>query len=382
MTEAATQALPRAQQPAGPPTPIAWLMGLTTCVLTTGFIYWGVQLAQRDPMSLPVIRAPEGLARLEPTQPGGLQSEFQGLAVNQLQSGEAGDEDQVIALAPAPMGLSEEDIPALIDLEADALEPVQVEIAEIDGAEIVPAPEDGSDVAALDDSEIMMPVTAEEVEAALAEALKLAEEAVQSSQPETETAAVDEEEIDIASLIVADVKSNLISTTEVEEAEGTTAEASDAVEAEVAEDATEMAAEEATVAEVEETDVAEIAATAEETETAETDAVEIVLEAAQPTSSSEKALGEIDVASVDVGTRLIQLGAFGSREIALDMWQTLQNRNTDLLGGRSYFIQPVESGGKTLFRLRVLGFETTADARSMCAALTDRKTPCIAVIQR
>lgn len=359
MTEAATEAYSRVQRPAGPPTPIAWLMGLTTCALTVGIIYWGVQLAQRDPTSLPVIRAPEGVARVEPSKPGGLKSEFDTLAVNQLQSGETPEESNIIALAPASIGLSEEDIPALIELENDAVAPVRVEIAEIDGEQIPEPVETEVASTAKDDAseaEVMMPVSAEEVEAALAEALRLAEEAV-SGTPETESAELQENEaqeveIDLAGLILAEIKEGL-EDTDVEDA---------SVETENTEE--------------------EAVAVVEEDAATPSEAIEEVLDAAQPTSANETTVGGTEVASVEAGTRLIQLGAFGSRDIARDMWKTLQTRNADLLAGRSYFIQPVESGGKTLFRLRVLGFETTADARNMCAALTDRKTPCIAVIQR
>lgn len=345
--------------PSGPPTPVSWLMGLTTCALTAGVIYWGVQLAQRDPNSLPVISAPEGLARLEPTHPGGFQEEYTGLAVNKIQSGEV-SEETVIALAPQPDVLEAEDVPALVDLEAEELAPARVDIQELDGEEQVQqaAAVPASITDAETGAEITMPVTAEEVELALAEALQLATEMMEERTGETpveETSAeeapatdVAEEEIDIAGLIVADVISQLAEPNEDEKA-----------------------------AEAEEANVEE-QPTVEVTETVE-DALDV---AEQAKASTGGVVGGQEVASVETGTRLIQLGAFASRDIARTMWQTLQSRNSDLLAGRSYFIQPVESGGKTLFRLRVLGFENTDEARAMCTALTERKTPCLAVIQR
>lgn len=365
MTEAANTAYSRAQRPAGPPTPIAWLMGLTTCALSAGVIYWGVQLAQRDPMSLPVIRAPEGYARLEPTKLGGLQSEFDDLAVNDLQSGAASDGEGVIAMAPSPAGLAAEDVPALIELENEALEPVRVEIAEIDTIAGPGAPMNAPSTPEAEVDGVLMPVTAEEVELALAEALELAKEAVENADS-AELSASDvailegaeagdgeTDEIDIASLILEDLKDDLEPAAE--------AETTTALEATETEDAAQEPVE----------------VVAENIET-----VEDVLASAEPIRASDPTTGGAELASVAAGTRVIQLGAFGSRQIARDMWQTLQSRNADLLAGRSYFIQPVESGGKTLFRLRVLGFETTADARNMCAALVERKTPCIAVNHR
>lgn len=353
-----------AQRPSGPPTPVSWLMGMVTCALTAGVIYWGVQLAQRDPNSLPVIRAPEGLARLEPTNPGGVQEEFTGLAVNRIQSGDL-SEEEIIALAPDLSLLEEEDVPALLDLEGEEITPTRVDINELNGEQVVEVPDLAPMTTRVDDetgAEIMMPVTAEEVETALAEALKLAstmmegEETAASGEAAAVASDATSEEEDLAALIFEDVISQLSAAESAEEG---------AAEAVAEEAATEDQAE-----------VTEVAADVPET-TTEDDATEVAN--ATPTETATE--GE-EVASVEAGTALIQLGAFGSRNVARTMWETLQSRNTELLSGRSYFIQPVETGGKTLFRLRVLGFANSDEARSMCAALAERKTPCLAVIQR
>ncbi|MEM9716580.1 MAG: SPOR domain-containing protein [Pseudomonadota bacterium] len=358
MTEAAEAVVAPAKpkpRPAGPPTPVAWLMGLSTAIMTVGVVYWGVDLAQRDPASLPVIKAPDGIARLEPTKPGGASEDFQGLAVNSVQSNSEIDDGapQVIALAPSPMGLEQEDIPALTDADEGAVEPVRVEVAEL-GADLTPEPQPQApaptQTVSLTGEQATMPVTAEEVEQAIAEALRLATEAAGGEAPTEEN---------------TEVAANTADTPTASDDANASPYAVKASAVPTLRPARPKAPEPtATVKATPETPSAEAAP---ETTAAVTPGVPV---------------GGTEVASIEAGTRVVQLGAFDSRATARNMWKTLQNRNTDLLAGRSYFIQPVESGGKTLFRLRVLGFETTTDARNMCAALTQRKIPCIAVIQR
>jgi hypothetical protein len=48
----------------------------------------------------------------------------------------------------------------------------------------------------------------------------------------------------------------------------------------------------------------------------------------------------------------IQLGAFGTEEIAAEQWTALKTRNGDLLNGRARVITPVTSGGRPQFRFR------------------------------
>ncbi|MEO0342256.1 MAG: SPOR domain-containing protein [Pseudomonadota bacterium] len=374
MTEAAEAAEVSKTSPSGPPTPIAWLMGLTTTVMTVGVIYWGVQLAQRDPASLPVIMAPDGLARLEPTTPGGLLKDYQGLAVNELQSAQDAEEGvEVISLAPAPMGLSDEDIPALTDAEETQLTPSRVEVAELEENEqIVPeavaqdavitpvsAPNTQDD-GALTGEQVFRPVTAEEVEAAVAEALRLAAEAAGETLPENDKGTDTEK-----------VASNTDVQSDVTDAEATAVANAEPPELAVSK----LALVETVIPKPR----PERAATEEAQKTTQDDLALAEQEVASATASPQVGT---EVASVQLGTRMVQLGAFDSRNTARTVWKELETRNADLLSGRSTFIQPVESGGKTLFRLRVLGFETTADARNMCAALMARKTQCIAVIAR
>ena len=100
---------------------VNWGGAILSVLLIVGLATWGWQLWQRDVTGIPVVRALEGPMRVAPEEPGGLASEYQGLAVNRIAE-ERGEEvvDQVV-LAPRPVDLSDEDRP----MPADAVAPVQ-----------------------------------------------------------------------------------------------------------------------------------------------------------------------------------------------------------------------------------------------------------------
>lgn len=85
---------------------------------------------------------------------------------------------------------------------------------------------------------------------------------------------------------------------------------------------------------------------------------------------------------VQVGTRLVQLGAFDSADGARAEWTRLQGRFGDLMAGKAIIVQPAESGGQTFFRLRAFGFSDEDDARRFCSALLSEDTACIPVAHR
>jgi len=91
---------------------------------------------------------------------------------------------------------------------------------------------------------------------------------------------------------------------------------------------------------------------------------------------------EVDPDSLPVGTRLAQLGAYDSAEVARAEWQRLSAALGDLLEGKSRVVQKAESGGRTFFRLRVTGFGDLADARRFCSALKAENIDCIPVVTR
>lgn len=77
------------------------------------------------------------------------------------------------------------------------------------------------------------------------------------------------------------------------------------------------------------------------------------------------------------GAGRIQLGAFGSRPLAEDVWKKLTSR-FDYLSALTHSVEPVESGGKTLYRLRV-AVASAADANSTCGKLRVAGESCMVV---
>ena len=69
------------ENPAGNPL-VHWFGAFASAGVLAVMVYWGMQLVQRDPSEVPVIRAMEGPARIQPEDPGGAQSRYTGLAVN------------------------------------------------------------------------------------------------------------------------------------------------------------------------------------------------------------------------------------------------------------------------------------------------------------
>jgi hypothetical protein len=78
----------------------------------------------------------------------------------------------------------------------------------------------------------------------------------------------------------------------------------------------------------------------------------------------------------------VQLGAYLTEDVAMQMWGDLQRRYGDLLRGRSPAIAPIERDGRTLFGLRAVAFADAAEARAMCAALRSRGGDCFVTLPR
>lgn len=90
----------------------------------------------------------------------------------------------------------------------------------------------------------------------------------------------------------------------------------------------------------------------------------------------------VDPDTLPAGTRLVQLGAFDSPELAELQWVRLVGGHSDLLGSKQYYVQRAESNGRIFYRLRVLGFEDRNAQRAICEALRARSVDCIPVTVR
>ena len=108
----------------------------------------------------------------------------------------------------------------------------------------------------------------------------------------------------------------------------------------------------------------------------------LIQTAAPAAQASQTAALDVDAASLPAGTRLVQLGAFDSPDIARTQWDKLNTRFGPYLQGKSRVVQEAQSGGRTFYRLRALGFEDIADARRFCSALVAENADCIPVVTR
>lgn len=91
---------------------------------------------------------------------------------------------------------------------------------------------------------------------------------------------------------------------------------------------------------------------------------------------------DVDAGSLPTGTRLAQLGAYESAEIARSEWDRLYGRFGDYMSDKKRVIQKAESGGRTFYRLRAHGFADINEARRFCSALVAEKAECIPVTTR
>lgn len=108
-------------------------------------------------------------------------------------------------------------------------------------------------------------------------------------------------------------------------------------------------------------------------------AAEPTARAAAPTPATTVAAAKpaaAQPAEVPAGPR-VQLGAFASRAIATDVWKKHTSR-FDYLSGLNHSIEPVESNGKTLFRLRV-AVASQKDGSDICGRLRVAGENCMVV---
>lgn len=89
-----------------------------------------------------------------------------------------------------------------------------------------------------------------------------------------------------------------------------------------------------------------------------------------------------ELSEVPVGTRMVQLGAYASADIARSEWDKFMARFGEYLGDKTRVIQKAQSGGRTFYRLRAMGFADLSDARRLCSALKAQNADCIPVTAR
>lgn len=96
-----------------------------------------------------------------------------------------------------------------------------------------------------------------------------------------------------------------------------------------------------------------------------------------PETSEEPARQESTDATA--GQFMVQLGAYGSEQSAETAWGTIRGKFSDELDDLTPIYVPVESGDRTLYRLRVGMFPTRRAADSICIYLRTQQQACFVV---
>lgn len=322
-----------APQPSGNPVKaVAALTGAgLSLALLIGVGVWGYQLIARDVAGVPVVRAVQGEMRIRPADPGGSVALNQGLAVNDVaaEGGTAGPSERIV-LAPEPIDLSSEDTPLI-----DQLAAAQPRFApSTEEALVLTAPVE--EISELDPKMASIEALAAQIAAG---ATPL------TTQGQFQTAPVQTS--------VADLKTEVAP---AQPAAQTLTLSQDAIAANIP------------------------GVTISLRPKVRPDGVRTA--SLNATTSSTSSVKEIDPASIPAGTRLVQLGAYESPEIARQEWDRFSVRFADYMAGKDRVVQRATSGGRIFYRLRAQGFSDLADARRFCSALTAQNTDCIPVVTR
>jgi hypothetical protein len=317
---------------------------VTSVALVLGVGVWGYKLAVRDVTGIPVVRALEGPMRVAPQEPGGEIVAHTGLSVNDVAAeGAAAPLPEQMVLAPRPIDLTEEDVPvaALAAASTPAAAPETTTLASL----AVAAPSSTVSTSALVDPGLPPLAPGELTETPLA-------------TPPFETAAL---------------LSDPVASAPVEDALETSVD--DALA-----EALGAAPEDLTA--LEPAPAGALRSSPRPARRPEGDGTAEVIVPASLTTEEVGAGGEVDVASLTAGTRMVQLGAFDDEAGARAEWASLQRRFGDLIAPKALVLQEAQSGGRSFVRLRALGFEDEADARRFCSALLAENATCIPVTHR
>ncbi|GAA6202224.1 SPOR domain-containing protein [Aquicoccus sp. SU-CL01552] len=321
---------------------------LASLVLVIGVGIWGYKLLMRDVSGVPVVRALEGPMREQPKDPGGRPADHQGLAVNAVAArGTAAPPPDRLALAPRPVHLTDEDLP-------------MGELGTTATPAVTKASVDSDTIAAFRDGQVD----------------KLVDELTRDVAPleEGETEAPAEDRI----IQPARLQGGLLGASSDSEADLTPEIGSDMV----------LDTPEPIEARVSSTVLnapgvrRSLRPLARPVRLASATGSDADVMAAL--SAAQDAVARVDVTadSVPVGTRLAQLGAYDSPEVARAAWDRLNTRFEAYLDGKKRVIQKASSGGRTFYRLRAMGFEDLSDARRFCSALVAENADCIPVTAR
>lgn len=321
-----------------------YLGALASVGLMVGLVTWGWQLVSRDVSGIPVIRAIEGAARTAPDDPGGELSNYTGLAVNDVAAGQASSAIQQVAIAPPPVGLSEDDL-AMGEFGATAREP--------SSPSDIPLTFDGEPITPMSDREAQeLAESAATAAAQLAAAESAVSQAVISDAPVRDGAVTEvvTDEFgapadDAIAAALAEAQALVVPAAGALQASNRPAPRPRVVASTAAAPAPSAAPEQASPAE-------------------------------RPAPQPAAQVQQVQPAS---GAQLVQIGAFDSNAIAQSEWNRLADRFGSQFAGKGQVIQQHQANGRTFWRLRVAGFDSRAGAQEFCAALKAGGTDCIPI---
>lgn len=287
--------------------------------LVAGVGVWGYKLVMRDVSGVPVVRAAEGPMRVQPESPGGTSADHQGLAVNTVAAvGTAAPPADRLILAPRPVSLTDEDTPMGAIQPSNA---VQVVDEPATDQETVNALVEGL-------------ATDQKPEQTTEQGVQLAALATPEEEPAIDPADLAAQLPDPAIAALPGVRRSLRPHVRPARATASSISSNSATEAAI-------------------------------------------------NAAVKAAVGlDVDPNALPKGTRLAQLGAYESADVAQAEWVRLSSRFGDYMDGKQRVIQKTSSGGRTFFRLRVMGFDDLSDSRQFCAALVAQGADCIPVAVR
>ncbi len=297
--------------------------------LIVGIGMWGYKLLARDVSGVPVVRAvSQDPMRTVPDNPGGSEAEHQGLSVNKVMAeGGAEKPAEQLVLAPQPVTLTEEDKPLEIVTEAKPNAGLaKASVLDVDAADEPLSPQMASIKALADQlSQGVAP---------LAHPVGEVAKSAPAAEEVTQIAAVAPVVVDAPKVPVELNKQN----TEPK-----------------------------------------VGVTHSLRPKSRPSIVKTSVSSVPPAALDAL---ETDAASIPAGTRLVQLGAFDSPEVARKEWARLSARFEDYLEGKQRVVMRAKSGGRVFYRLRAMGFADLSDSRRFCSALVAEKADCIPVTSK
>ncbi|WP_420002571.1 SPOR domain-containing protein [Arenibacterium sp. LLYu02] len=322
---------------------VAAMIGAAASIaLVVSIGIWGYKLIMRDVSGVPVVSAVAGPMRVAPTEPGGETADHMGLAVNAVAAtGIAEDPADTLQLAPQAIALTEDDQPI----------PTLTEAAEAEAALEAQFAAETADTAAM--------------------------EGESSEEPLVEVSPLEQRSNDIDALVasltegavpLSDLSETSASIVQPDPIDASAVVTSAAVPASVLNAPGVRATQRPKVRPARFAPAATVASASAE------------VAVAKP--AAQVATVEIAPESLAVGTRLAQLGAYESAEVARTEWTRISARFGDFFNDKQRVVQRAESGGRIFYRLRAHGFEDLSDARRFCSALVAGNADCIPVTMR